>query len=120
MMRAAMKLLSICLAMAAAVPVLRGADMPDIIWNTNAHGYGVSSIAVSGDSLSIASCSLDRMVKVWATTSGTLVRAFVISGGGPLSVALRSDGSFVSTGDGGGQIRVWRLSDGGIQWQNSP
>ena len=38
---------------------LQAQGTPDIVWVTNVHGFSVTSVAFSGDSLSLASGSLD-------------------------------------------------------------
>lgn len=95
-------------------------SIPDIIWTTNAHGYGVISVSFSGDSAALASGSSDRTVQVRTTTNAQLIRLFGNPQGGVLSVALSLDGSFVVIGDGGGVIQMRSILTGSRLWASSP
>ena len=91
----------------------------DVVWSTNAHGVNaVTCVTFAGNSVSLASASLDHTAQVWAVSNVVRLRLL-----GSLTtmhaVALSSDGALVVTGDSDGQIRMWRMSDGGRVWGNA-
>lgn len=52
------------------------AEQPEPLQTIDAHQGWIRAIAVSPDGKSIATCGNDRLVKVWETSSGALVREF--------------------------------------------
>jgi WD40 repeat protein len=90
--------------------VARGDQLPEIVWSTNAHIYGVLSITIAADGMTLASGALDGNTKVWALDR-QLLREFGDGG----RVALSSNGALLA--GAGVAVRMWRVADGTLQWK---
>ena len=89
----------------------------DILWVTNAHFNDITSVSFAADSLRLASGATDRHAKVWLLPSGNLLRDVSSPNQWVLSTAMSSNGTLLATGGEEGKVRVWRVNDGGIEWQ---
>lgn len=84
-----------------------------------ATGAGVTCIAISPDSLTLATGSSDSKVRLWRLTDGTLLRVLEGHQGNIEALAFTSEGQMLASSGGyytGNKsdniIRLWRVADG--------
>ena len=80
----------------------------------DAHRDSVTGVSCSFDGTLVASCSLDRSVKLWSAASGFLVETFLGHSGGVLCVCFSSDGRYVASGSEDKSANVWLVSTGAL------
>lgn len=90
------------------------AEKPEIFVQLG-HKYGVSAITFSPDGKYLASCSVDKTIKLWEVETGREVRTFRPKTAGTTSVDFSPDGKLLVVGAYGGfgdGISLWNVSDG--------
>jgi WD40 repeat protein/serine/threonine protein kinase len=81
------------------------------------HNGGVAGLAFSPDGKRLASGGKDLTVKIWDTTTGTIIRELTDFGASVESVDFSPDGRMLATGEwGSGSIRIWDVQT----WQELP
>jgi WD40 repeat protein/transcriptional regulator with XRE-family HTH domain len=99
-----------------------------IVATLGGHSGGVRGVALSGDSLLLASCGTDSTVRLWSLSSvaqregmpgiqeetGTVRPVAVLKGHtrGVHGVALSADGQLLATGNFDGRVLLWETSTG--------
>ena len=107
-------------ALLACPRKLLAQSIPDIVWQTNAHGGKVWSVAFSGDGGTLASGSEDLTAKVWTVPGGGLVRTVTTPHAKVIAVALHTPGDNLLTGGDDGAVREWAIGSGNLLWGGSP
>lgn len=79
-----------------------------------AHDGWILDVALSPSGKLIATCGIDRMVRVWSTTDGTKKHEFPNPDWEVLSVAFALDEASVVAGDLSGMVRQWELATGKV------
>ena len=74
------------------------------------HTDWVPEVAFSPDGTKIASASVDRTIKIWKVSDGTLIRT--LTGDRSVSVAFSPDGTKIASGSADRTIKIWKVSDG--------
>ncbi|MFO0045058.1 MAG: WD40 repeat domain-containing protein, partial [Armatimonadota bacterium] len=87
-------------------------SFPEIIGHT--HGE-VKSVAVSPDSLTLASGSDDCTIKLWGVASGELMATLEGHTGRVNSVAFSPDGGTLASGSGDRAIKLWDVTTGELK-----
>ena len=113
--RATARRLGTPLVLATLAIGLPAAQVPDIVWATNAHEYAVTAVAFAGNSASLASASLDGTAQVWSATNATRLR-LIVADCTMEAVAFASNGTLLATGDSCGRTTLWRVGDGSKVW----
>ncbi|MGQ9697890.1 MAG: WD40 repeat domain-containing protein, partial [Armatimonadota bacterium] len=72
----------------------------------------VHSVAYSPDGTTLATASLDGVMKLWSVTDGSLLRSIVASDGRLLSVAFSGDGSMLASAGEDQVVRLWDAASG--------
>jgi WD40 repeat protein len=75
------------------------------------HTGTITSIAITPDSKSIVSGSLDKTIRVWDLDTGECLQV-LHQGAGVRTVSITSDGGKVLSGDDKGVIRLWNIPTG--------
>lgn len=90
-----------------------GAARPERRWTIQeAHATWLRRIALSRRGDQIATCGNDRMVRVYSTGEGKLIREFRGHEHHVHSVAFHSDGHSLASGDLFGHVKHWDLTTG--------
>ncbi len=79
-----------------------------------AHAGWLRSLAVSHDGQQIVTCGNDKLVKVWSTADGQLIRQMAGHPNLPYCVQFVPGSYDVVSGDIVGNIHHWRAEDGGL------
>lgn len=77
--------------------------------NWLAHGDTVLDLAVSPDGASVASASVDKLVKLWSLPEGKEIAKFEGHSGQVPTLAFKPDGSALATGSADKEIKIWDL-----------
>jgi WD40 repeat protein len=77
-----------------------------------AHRGWVRAIAVSPDGRRFATCGNDRLVKIWNSTNGELVRELAGHTCHVYNVAFHPGGTHLASADLRGNVKDWDLADG--------
>ncbi len=80
--------------------------------NRAAHEGWILDLALSTNGKLLATCGIDRAIRVWSTTDGIKLQEFTIPEWEVLSVAFAPDDTSVLAGDLSGKVRQWELSAG--------
>lgn len=87
-------------------------DLPTLVMD---EGSAVRALAVTPDNAYVVSGGgSDTNGYLWSLATGEVVHTLPEHDTGVSSVAASADGRFALTGGGDGSIRVWRISDGGL------
>jgi WD40 repeat protein len=78
------------------------------------HTSGAISVSFSPDGSLIASGSLDKTIKIWRVSDGSLVRTLTGHTNRVESVTFSPDGSLIASGSDDNTIKIWRVSDGSL------
>jgi WD40 repeat protein len=76
-----------------------------------AHSAMVGQVAFSPDGRYLASCSVDRTVKLWRWREGALAQT-LIHPEGVTSIAFSPDSQWLASGSYDQTVKLWRLSNG--------
>jgi WD40 repeat protein len=96
------------------------AELPDVVWRTNAHPNICSDVEFFPDNRSLVSASYTGSAMLWDVFNTALLRSFSIPQNHVLAIARSPDGTRVvgrGTPDG---LRMWRVSDGAVLYANDP
>jgi hypothetical protein len=78
------------------------------------HIAWVWSVSFSPDGSLLASGSVDKTIKLWRVSDGSLVRTLKGFLGFVSSVSFSPEGSLLASGNFDGTIKLWRVSDGSL------
>jgi WD40 repeat protein len=84
------------------------------IRNVGAHNKAVLKLAVVPKKPLLATCSADGTVKVWNAENLAAVRTLTGFTDYVFATAASPDGNLVAGGAFNGEVRVWKLADGGL------
>lgn len=82
------------------------------VWRVKAHGNVVMSVAFSPDGKYILSAGEDRIIKLWETATGQLVRTFSGHSKMVTSVVFSPDGKNVLSASWDRSVRLWDVETG--------
>jgi WD40 repeat protein len=82
--------------------------------NATAHDGWILDVALSPSGQLVATCGIDRKVRVWSTSDGSQKHEFINPEWEVLSVAFAPDEASVVSGDLSGIVRQWDLASGKI------
>ena len=89
------------------------ADQPATVWsNEQAHDGWLRGIAVSPDGATLATCGLDRVVRIWSTQDGKKQHELAGHEDDVYAVAWSPDGKALVSGDVKGVLKQWDLAAG--------
>src|SRR5262245_61865300 len=81
--------------------VIRAANRPDVVWQTNAHNMYVSAVALSTDGTLLVSASpsdgLKGYIKFWRVTDRALVRTIELGHEEVFALAISADGNYLAS-----------------------
>jgi WD40 repeat protein len=80
----------------------------------NAHDGWILDLALSPSGKLIASCGIDRVVRIWSTWGGTKLHEFTNPEWEVLSVLFAPDEASIVAGDLSGMVRQWDLTTGKV------
>jgi WD40 repeat protein len=80
------------------------------------HELAVLAVAISMDSMFVATGSKDKAVKLWEYHSGREVRSFLAHDHWVTSVDFSSDGKFIISGSYDKSVRIWNVASGNEEW----
>lgn len=108
------------MVLGAVLPLL-AQPVPDVVWQTNAHRYGVMSLAFSADSALLASGGNEGTVKLWRVADAALLRTFNTPQASVLAVAISPGGQYLAAGTDDDEacrgVYLWRMEDGARLWR---
>lgn len=88
---------------------------PQSVWNVpNAHDGWIRQVALSADGEQLATCGLDKMIRLWSTADGKKLQEIVGQGEDVFSLAFHPDGKSLVAGDLKGIVKHWNLADGKV------
>lgn len=76
---------------------------------TLSHDFAVLSVAFSPDGQTLATGSMDREIKLWRVSDGTLLRTLRGHTDTVTSLAFSPDGAYLASGSEDHTVRVWSL-----------
>ena len=82
--------------------------------NVAAHAGWILDLALSPNGTLIATCGVDRAVRVWSVADGSKLHEFLAPEWEALSVTFTPDDASVLAGDLSGKVRQWELASGKI------
>ncbi len=85
-------------------------ELADVL-TLQAHGSGVNGLTLTPDGQTLISCG-DKHIKLWSLPNGDPLKTFEGHEGSVMSLATTPDGTLLASGDNGGRIHLWSLSDG--------
>ena len=80
--------------------------------NKTAHDGWILDVTLSPNGKLLATCGIDRAVRVWLAADGSKLHEFSVSEWEVLSVVFAPDGGSVLAGDLSGKVRQWELASG--------
>jgi len=88
-------------------------EQPQVKWtNESAHDGWVRMLSISSDGKRLASCGLDKTVRVWSTADGKLERELTGHEHDVRSVQFHPGGKLLVSGDLHGIIKKWDVDKG--------
>jgi len=85
----------------------------DLIRSHSGHNDFVFSVSISPDGKILASGSIDKTIKLWDVSNGSLIHT-LSSYYAILSVSFSPDGKILASGSRDGTIKLWNVSDGSL------
>lgn len=82
--------------------------------NAAAHNGWILDLALSSSGKLIATCGIDRTIRIWSTRDGAKIQEFLNPDWEVLSVVFAPDESSVLAGDLGGNVRQWNVASGNV------
>lgn len=94
---------------AKSQPMSFGGDYgpPKLLFNLKAHNDLIQSLSFSPDGKLLASCSYDRLVKIWSIPEGKLIQELKDHSDSVYAVAFNKDGSMLASTGADRAIKVW-------------
>ena len=80
--------------------------------NKTAHDGWILDVSLSPNGKLLATCGIDRAVRVWSAADGSKLHEFSVPEWEVLSVAFAPDDGSVLAGDLSGKVRQWELASG--------
>lgn len=88
-------------------------ETPKPLWNLkDAHDGWIRQIALSADGERLATCGLDKTIRLWSTADGKKLQEIVGQGEDVFSIAFHPDGKSLVAGDLKGIVKQWDLAEG--------
>lgn len=88
-------------------------EAPQPQWNApDAHDGWIRQLALSSDGAVLASCGMDRRIRLWSTVDGKPIRDLPPQPDDVYSLAFHPDGKSLVSGDLKGVVKHWNLADG--------
>ncbi len=82
--------------------------------NKSAHDGWILDVSLSPNGKLLATCGIDRAVRVWSAADGSKLHDFSVPEWEVLSVVFAPDDGSVLAGDLSGKVRQWELASGKI------
>jgi WD40 repeat protein len=76
------------------------------------HELAVLTVAISPDSMYVATGSRDKSVKLWELSTGREVRSFLGHTASVINIQFSNDGKYLITGSGDNSARIWEVATG--------
>ncbi len=90
-------------------------DAPAVAWTkADAHDGWILDVSLSPDGRQLATCGIDRLVRVWDAGTGTLVRELPGHTTEVFCVRFAPDGRSLFSGDLDGRVRQSHIEDGSL------
>ncbi len=90
-------------------------EAPLPVWNIkDAHDGWVRQIALSPDGERLATCGLDKAIRVWSTQDGKQLQEFAGQSEDIYSLAFHPEGKSLVSGDLKGIVKQWDLAEGKV------
>ncbi len=90
-------------------------ETPQPVWNVQAaHDGWIRQIALSADGERLATCGLDKVIRLWSTVEGKKLQEFAGQSDDVYSLAFHPDGKSLVSGDLKGIVRQWDLAEGQV------
>ena len=90
-------------------------ETPQPAWNVPAaHDGWIRQIALSADGERLATCGLDKVIRLWSTVDGKQLQEFAGLGEDIYSLAFHPDGQSLVSGDLKGIVKQWDLAEGQV------
>ena len=90
-------------------------ETPQPVWNVPAaHAGWIRQIALSADGETLATCGLDKAIRLWSTAEGKLWKEFAGQSEDVYSLAFHPDGKSLVSGDLKGIVQQWDLAEGQV------
>lgn len=90
-------------------------EPPSILWNhPQAHSSWIRQITLSPDGERLATCGMDKQIRLWSSRDGKLEREWPLASDDIFSIAFHPDGKAIVAGDLKGIVRHWNLADGSL------
>src|SRR6185436_17622727 len=80
--------------------------------NKSAHDGWILDVTLSPNGKLLATCGIDRTVRVWSAADGSKLHEFSVPDCETLSVTFAPDDGSVLAGDLSGKVRQWELASG--------
>jgi len=78
-----------------------------LLFNLKSHGDLIQSLSFSPDGKLLASCSYDRLVKIWSVPEGKLIQELKDHSDSVYAVAFNKDGTMLASTGADRAIKVW-------------
>lgn len=92
--------------------VARDATSMNAVKSIPAHTDLIHELAFSPDSKYLATCSYDRLVKIWNVSTGKLERELKDHSDAVYGVAFASNGQLLATGAADRAVKIWEVATG--------
>ncbi len=90
-------------------------EAPQPAWNVPAaHDGWIRQIALSPNGEQLATCGLDKAIRLWSTVDGKKLQEFAGQSEDVYSLAFHPDGQSLVSGDLKGIVKQWNLAEGQV------